>query len=58
MSRGVSVTLRDSDGTRGRFEDGVNANITETENGAVRTEVVGEPIRIVCARRQMLAPEA
>src|SRR5918992_6263755 len=42
----VSVTLEDEDGTQGTFEDGVNAEITQQEDGSLLITVTGDPIPV------------
>ena len=42
----VSVTLEDEDGTQGTFEDGVNAEITQQEDGSLLITVTGDPIGV------------
>ena len=42
----VSVTVEDADGTQGTFEDGVNAEITQEEDGSLLITVTGEPIGV------------
>jgi hypothetical protein len=42
----VSVTVEDEDGTQGTFEDGVNAEITQQEDGSLLITVTGEPIGV------------
>ncbi len=42
----VSVTVEDADGTQGTFEDGVNAEITQEEDGSLLITVTGEPTNV------------
>jgi hypothetical protein len=42
----VSVTVEDEDGTQGTFEDGVNAEITQEEDGSLLITVTGDPIPV------------
>jgi hypothetical protein len=42
----VSVTVEDEDGTQGTFEDGVNAEITQQEDGSLLITVTGDPIPV------------
>jgi hypothetical protein len=42
----VSVTVEDEDGTQGTFEDGVNAEITQEEDGSLLITVSGDPIPV------------
>ena len=45
-SGSVSVTVEDEDGTQGTFEDGVNAEITQQEDGSLLITVTGDPIPV------------
>jgi len=42
----ISVTVQDTDGTQGTFEDGVNAEITQEADGSLLITVTGEPIGV------------